>query len=107
MPYSIIPSFARTYSAAGVRPFAVARGMVGVFAWDCGRNAELAKASVKPKPGHGPTQRANIRRMRYADRRMGARACTVSFIAATGIRHSVEVTAESLYEAAILGVSLL
>jgi hypothetical protein len=35
------------------------------------------------------------------------RACTVSFVGPTGIRHCVEVTAESLYEAAILGVSLL
>jgi hypothetical protein len=31
----------------------------------------------------------------------------VSFVGPTGVRHSVEVTSESLYEAAILGVSLL
>jgi hypothetical protein len=35
------------------------------------------------------------------------RACTVSFVAPTGVRHAVEVTADSLYEAAMLGVSLL
>ena len=38
---------------------------------------------------------------------MPLRACTVSFVGPTGVRHCVEVTAESLYEAAILGVSLL
>jgi len=31
----------------------------------------------------------------------------VSFVGPTGVRHSVEVTSESLYEAAILGISLL
>jgi hypothetical protein len=35
------------------------------------------------------------------------KACTVSFAGPTGIRHAVEVTAESLYEAAVLGVSLM
>jgi hypothetical protein len=35
------------------------------------------------------------------------RACTVSFVGPGGVRHAVEVTAESLYEAAIVGVSLL
>jgi hypothetical protein len=35
------------------------------------------------------------------------RACTVSFVGPTGVRHSVDVTGESLYEAAILGVALL
>jgi hypothetical protein len=35
------------------------------------------------------------------------RSCSVSFVAPTGVRHAVEVHAESLYEAAILGVSLL
>src|SRR5204863_8394309 len=38
---------------------------------------------------------------------MAVRACTVSFVGSTGVRHAVEVTSESLYEAAILGVSLL
>ena len=35
------------------------------------------------------------------------RACTISFVGPTGVLHSVVVTAESLYEAAILGVALL
>jgi hypothetical protein len=35
------------------------------------------------------------------------RMCTVSFSGPSGIRHSVDVTAESLYEAAALGVSAL
>lgn len=38
---------------------------------------------------------------------MGLRTCTVSFTGPSGIRHSVDVTAESLYEAAALGVSAL
>jgi hypothetical protein len=35
------------------------------------------------------------------------RTCTVSFMGPSGVRHSVEVTAESVYEAAALGVSTL
>jgi hypothetical protein len=35
------------------------------------------------------------------------RSCSVSFVGPTGVRHSVTVTAESLYEAAILGVAAL
>ncbi len=35
------------------------------------------------------------------------RTCTVSFSGPSGVRHSVEVTAESVYEAAALGVSAL
>ena len=38
---------------------------------------------------------------------MPLRSCLVSFVGPTGVRHSVEVMAESLYEAAILGVGLL
>jgi hypothetical protein len=33
-----------------------------------------------------------------------ARTCVVSFIESAGIRHSIEVAAESLYEAAALAV---
>jgi hypothetical protein len=36
---------------------------------------------------------------------VAVRTCTVSFIGLSGIRHSVDVTAESVYEAAALGVS--
>jgi hypothetical protein len=35
------------------------------------------------------------------------RTCTVSFSGPSGIRHSVDVTAESVYEAAASGVSAL
>jgi hypothetical protein len=35
------------------------------------------------------------------------RTCTVSFMGPSGVRHSVEVTAESVYEAAAFGVSAL
>jgi hypothetical protein len=35
------------------------------------------------------------------------RTCTVSFVGPSGVRHAVEVTAESVYEAAALGVSAL
>jgi len=36
---------------------------------------------------------------------VSARSCVVSFIGVSGIRHSVDVTAESLYEAAVLAVT--
>ena len=35
------------------------------------------------------------------------RTCTVSFVGPSGVRHAIEVTAESVYEAAALGVSAL
>jgi hypothetical protein len=35
------------------------------------------------------------------------RTCTVSFTGPSGVRHTVEVVAESIYEAAALGVSAL
>lgn len=35
------------------------------------------------------------------------RTCTVSFTGPSGIRHSVDVTAETVYEAAAFGVSAL
>ena len=35
------------------------------------------------------------------------RTCTISFTGPSGVRHSVDVTAESVYEAAALGVSAL
>src|SRR4051812_11427345 len=38
---------------------------------------------------------------------MPPKTCTVSFAGPSGIRHTVEVSAESLYEAAIVGFSLL
>jgi hypothetical protein len=38
---------------------------------------------------------------------MSVRVCTVSFKSPSGIAHSVEVHAESLYEAAALGLGLL
>ncbi len=34
-------------------------------------------------------------------------ACTVSYVDVEGLRHAVEVEAESLYEAAVLGLSVL
>ena len=38
---------------------------------------------------------------------MSAKVCVVSFNGPSGVRHSVEVEAESLYEAAVLGVRRL
>lgn len=38
---------------------------------------------------------------------LSLRSCTVSVKDARGIRHSVDVTAETLYEAAALGLSML
>src|SRR5262245_54844467 len=40
-------------------------------------------------------------------RAVALRTCTVSFTGPSGVRHSVEVTAESIYEAAAVGVSAL
>ena len=40
-------------------------------------------------------------------RAVALRTCTVSFTGPSGVRHSVEVIAESIYEAAALGVSAL
>jgi hypothetical protein len=44
---------------------------------------------------------ANVLRFAFVP----ARSCVVSFIGASGICHSVEVTAETLYEAAVLAVT--
>jgi hypothetical protein len=38
---------------------------------------------------------------------LGDRTCTVSFTDVRGIRHSVELTADSLFEAAALGLNVL
>ena len=38
---------------------------------------------------------------------MAARACAVSFTDARGVRHTVQVEAESLYEAVVVGVARL
>ena len=38
---------------------------------------------------------------------MAVRACSVSFVGPTGVRHSVEVTAETLYEAAAAALMLM
>jgi hypothetical protein len=35
------------------------------------------------------------------------RACTVSFRGVSGVRHSVDLDAESVYEAAVRGIALL
>ena len=37
----------------------------------------------------------------------GIRSCTVSYRDFEGVKHSVEVTAESLYEAAVLGMKAM
>jgi hypothetical protein len=43
----------------------------------------------------------------YIIEAMAAKACTVSATDARGLRHSVEVLADSLYEAATLGLRVL
>ena len=50
--------------------------------------------------------RANTRRKCY-DAAVSLRVCTVSFKSATGISHSVDVEADTLYEAAGLGLARL
>jgi hypothetical protein len=37
---------------------------------------------------------------------VGVRACNVSFVGTSGVRHSVDVTAETLYEAAASALSV-
>jgi hypothetical protein len=49
---------------------------------------------------------ANVRRKCYASR-VPLRTCSVSFTSPTGITHAVEVAAETLYEAAGLGLARL
>ena len=39
--------------------------------------------------------------------RVSLRSCTVSFTGPSGVVHTVEVVAESLYEAAVLGLNVL
>src|SRR5437763_595413 len=39
--------------------------------------------------------------------RMAMKTCTVTFTGPSGVRHSVEVSADSLYEAAIVGFCML
>ena len=38
---------------------------------------------------------------------MGVRACSVSFKGVSGVRHSVDVDAETVYEAGIRGLAIL
>ena len=40
-------------------------------------------------------------------RAVALRTCTVTFTGPSGVRHSVDVTADSVYEAAALGLSVL
>src|SRR5437762_2226860 len=50
---------------------------------------------------------AKISRRCYRRSPMATKTCTVSFTGPSGVCHSVEVSADSLYEAAIVGFSLL
>jgi hypothetical protein len=52
---------------------------------------------------HYSEQRANV----ISSLAVAGKSCTVSCTGPSGIRHSVEVTADSLYEAAIVGINLL
>jgi hypothetical protein len=59
--------------------------------------------SESPRRAVEGEDKANMIRWRA----VALRTCTVSFTGPSGVRHSVEVTAESIYEAAALGVSAL
>ena len=50
---------------------------------------------------------AKIRRRCYGTIAVALKTCTVSFTGPSGVCHAVQVSADSLYEAAILGFSLL
>src|ERR1022692_3490878 len=54
--------------------------------------------------GYRPTIFSMYFRFLFAMVVGNARTCVVSFVDSTGIRHSIEVVAESLYEAAALAV---
>ena len=43
--------------------------------------------------------------IRLSSFRVAIRACTVSFVGPTGVRHSIDVTAETLYEAAVMAIA--
>jgi hypothetical protein len=60
-------------------------------------------ARLEIRPVHRGEQKANL----LSSSPMPARSCIVSFTGPSGVRRSVEVTAESLYEAAAVGLSLL
>ena len=66
-------------------------------------NASLAAVAAAVSP---PVV-ANISRKCYGRVPMATKTCNVSFTGPSGVCHSVEVSADSLYEAAIVGFSLL
>jgi len=71
---------------------------------------EIAPTNVPRDRGRRRSFRqsmANISRKCYCRRPMATKTCTVSFTGPSGVCHSVEVSADSLYEAAIVGFSLL
>ena len=50
---------------------------------------------------------ANKKRICYSFRAVPLRSCTVTFTGPSGVRHSIEVAGESLYEAAVVGLNAL
>jgi hypothetical protein len=66
------------------------------------RTRKLKRSPDPSLTGEGE-QKANMIRWPA----VALRTCTVSFAGPSGVRHSVEVVAESIYEAAALGVSAL
>ena len=80
------------------------RALGSVAAWRVLR--DIARARDTP----ASLRTAAIRRINGECATLGSvavRTCTVSFTGQSGIRHSVDVTAESVYEAAAFGVSAL
>jgi hypothetical protein len=61
--------------------------------------------SLRPAKSEPRSERTK-KRIRY-DHAVPLRSCTVSFTAPSGTRHSTEVQAESVYEAAAVGLAIL
>ena len=61
----------------------------------------MADRRVRTRVVHGGEALANVLRCPS----VAAHSCVVSFTGASGIRHSVDVTAETLYEAAVVAIT--
>ena len=68
---------------------------------NCGRRSDVFLPSAYQV--HGGERKANLVTCVV----VATKTCTVSFTGPSGVRHSVDVSADSLYEAAIVGFSLL
>src|SRR5439155_11989308 len=95
----LCPSGSTTRGSPSTVPRDISRA---VFRPSCPDSSKRAEKMRSERRDSGE-QKANMIRWPA----VALRTCTVTFTGPSGIRHSVEVTAESIYEAAALGVSAL